>query len=468
MTAPAPSPAQPPDNLPDNLPAKPATAVVVLAAGIGSRMRSGAPKPLHRVGGLPLLAHALAAAATLTPVRLVVVTGPGEAGAQVADATRAAAPGAVIALQPAARGTGDALACALPALTGFAGCVVVIYADTPLLRGETLAAMAAAQTAGAAVVALGFEPSEPGGYGRLIEGPQGLERIVEAKDADADERAVRLCNAGAMALSGALAADWLARLSPRNAQGELYMTDIVALARADGLVCAALRCAAEEAMGVNSRVDLALAEAAFQTRARVAAMDGGATLVAPETVFLSHDTRLGRDVTVAPNVVFGPGVRVGDGAEIRAFSHLEGCTVRARAIVGPFARLRPGADVGPGAHVGNFVEIKNAVLGEGAKANHLAYVGDATVGAGANIGAGAITCNYDGARKHRTEIGAGAFIGSNAALVAPVSVGAGAYVASGSVITQDVAADALAIARARQVSKPGLAARLRARLMGKG
>ncbi|SEA63486.1 bifunctional UDP-N-acetylglucosamine diphosphorylase/glucosamine-1-phosphate N-acetyltransferase GlmU [Rubrimonas cliftonensis] len=445
--------------------AAPPMAVVVLAAGVGSRMRSALPKPLHRVGGLPLLGHALAAFPAAKAARRVVVVGPGEAGAQVAAAARAAAPDAAIAVQAAQRGTGDALASALPALAGFReGTVLVVYADTPLLKPQTLAAMAAARAAGAGVVALGFEPPEPGRYGRLVEDRAGLARIVEAADATADELATPLCNAGAMAVDAARLPGWLGRLDAGNAQGELYLTDLVGLARADGAPCAVVRCGVDEATGVNSRAELAAAEAAFQARARAAAMAGGATLTAPETVFLSHDTRLGRDVTVGPNVVFAPGVTVEDGAEIRAFSHLEGCVVRAGAIVGPFARLRPGAEVGPGAHVGNFVEIKNAVLGEGAKANHLAYVGDATVGAGANIGAGAITCNYDGANKHRTEIGAGAFIGSNSALVAPVTIGAGAYVASGSVVTRDVAADALAVARARQVDKPGLAATLRARL----
>jgi bifunctional UDP-N-acetylglucosamine pyrophosphorylase/glucosamine-1-phosphate N-acetyltransferase len=317
---------------------------------------------------------------------------------------------------------------------------------------------------GAGVAALGFAPAEPGAYGRLIEGPDGLERIVEAADADAAELSVGLCNAGAMALDGARAAAWLAALAPRNAQGELYLTDIVGLARVEGRRCALTRCSAEEAMGVNSRAELAAAETAFQVRARAAAMEGGATLTAPETVFFSHDTRLGADVVVGPSVVFGPGVRVEDGAEIRAFSHLERCRVAAGAVVGPFARLRPGAEIGPGAHVGNFVEVKNATLGAGAKANHLAYLGDASIGAGANVGAGAITCNYDGAAKHHTTIGAGAFIGSNSALVAPLTIGDGAYVASGSVVTRDVAPDALAIARARQVDKPGFAARLREQL----
>jgi bifunctional UDP-N-acetylglucosamine pyrophosphorylase/glucosamine-1-phosphate N-acetyltransferase len=425
-------------------------------------MRSDLPKPLHAVAGAAMLAHALAAARALAPQRLVVVAGPGDGGARVAEAARTLASEARIAVQADPRGTGDAVAAALRALGDFpVGKLLVIYADTPLLRAATLEAMVA--DAGAGVVALGFEPADPGAYGRLIEGSAGLERIVEAKDASEAERAVRLCNAGAMALDAARAPDWIGGLEARNAQGELYLTDVVAAARAEGRVCAVVRCAPEEAMGVNSRAELAAAEAALQARLRVAALEGGATLVAPETVFLGADTRLGRDVTVGPNVVFGPGVRVEDGAEIRAFSHLEGCVVRAGAVVGPFARLRPGADVGPGAHVGNFVEIKNAVLGAGAKANHLAYVGDAAVGAGANIGAGAITCNYDGVSKHRTDIGAGAFIGSNSALVAPVRIGDGAYVASGSVVTRDVAPDALAIARARQEDKPGLAARLRGR-----
>jgi bifunctional UDP-N-acetylglucosamine pyrophosphorylase/glucosamine-1-phosphate N-acetyltransferase len=445
-------------------PASFSLSVIVLAAGAGTRMRSDTPKPLHAVAGAPMLTHALAAAQALAPARLAVVTGPGAAGERVAAAARRAAPDVRVAVQAVQRGTGDAVAAALPALDPDGGALLVIYADTPLLRAATLAAMAQAAQDGAAVVALGFEPADPTGYGRLIEGPEGLQRIVEHRDATGAERAVGLCNAGAMALRADRAAAWLGALQPRNAQGELYLPDVVALARAEGLPCAVVRCAADEALGVNSRAELAAAEAAFQARARAAVMEAGATLTAPDTVFFAHDTRLGRDVTVGPNVVFGPGVRVEDGAEIRAFCHLEGCVVRSGAIVGPFARLRPGADVGAGAHVGNFVEIKNATLGEGAKANHLAYLGDATVGAGANIGAGAITCNYDGVNKHRTEIGAGAFVGTNASLVAPVRLGDRAYVASGSVVTEDVPDDALAIGRARQVTKPGLAARLRARL----
>jgi bifunctional UDP-N-acetylglucosamine pyrophosphorylase/glucosamine-1-phosphate N-acetyltransferase len=322
--------------------------------------------------------------------------------------------------------------------------------------------MRAARDAGAAVVALGFHAADPGGYGRLVlDAAGGLERIVEAADADEATRALTLCNSGLMAFDAARGRRWLAALSTANAKGEYYLTDLVAAARAEGLPCAVALCPEAETLGVNDRADLARAEAAFQARARAAAMAGGATLVAPETVFLAWDTRLAPDVEVGPHVVFGPGVTVESGATIHAFSHLEGCHVGAGAAIGPFARLRPGAAIGEGARVGNFVEVKNARLGPGAKANHLAYLGDATVGAGANIGAGAITCNYDGVAKHRTEIGEGAFVGSNAALVAPVTIGAGAYVASGSVVTADVAADALAIGRARQVVKPGLAARLR-------
>jgi bifunctional UDP-N-acetylglucosamine pyrophosphorylase/glucosamine-1-phosphate N-acetyltransferase len=441
----------------------PPVAVVVLAAGKGERMRSARPKPLHAVAGAPMLAHVLAAAQTLAPERLAVVVGHG--GAEVAAAAERLRPGVAIVEQAERLGTGHAARLALEALPGFDGAVFVLFADTPFLRGETLAAMRDRLAAGAGVVALGFERAAPGAYGRLIRGADGgLERIVEAADATEAERAVTLCNSGVMAFAAGPGRRWLPGLSAANAKGEYYLTDIVAAARAEGRDGAVVVCDEAETLGVNDRADLAAAEAAFQARARAEAMAAGATLIAPETVFLAFDTRLGRDVTVGPNVVFGPGVTVEDGVEIGAFCHIEGATVRAGARVGPFARLRPGADVGPGAHVGNFVEIKNTTLGEGAKANHLAYLGDATVGAGANIGAGAITCNYDGVNKHRTEIGAGAFVGTNSSLVAPVTIGAGAYVASGSVITRDVAPDALAVARARQEEKPGFAARLRARL----
>ena len=440
-------------------------AVVILAAGMGSRMRSAIPKPLHPVAGLPLLGHALRAAGGLAAERVVVVTGAGAAGRKVAEAARGLHPGAAIATQDPPQGTGDAVRRALPALEGFSGDLAVLYADTPFIRPQTLAAMRAARRHGAAVVVLGFEAAAPGGYGRLIrDADGGLARIVEAADATGAERAATLCNAGIMMFDPVAAAPWLAALTADNAKGEFYLTDLVAAARAAGRPCAVVTCDEAETLGVNDRAGLAAAEAAFQARARAAAMAQGATLIAPETVFFAWDTTLGQDVTVGPNVVFGPGVRVADGARIHAFSHLEGCAVAAGAQVGPFARLRPGAQIGEGARVGNFVEIKNAVLAAGAKANHLSYVGDADVGAGANLGAGTITCNYDGFAKHRTEIGAGAFIGSNSALVAPVRVGAGAYVGSGSVVTADVPDDALAIGRARQVNKPGLAARLRARL----
>jgi bifunctional UDP-N-acetylglucosamine pyrophosphorylase/glucosamine-1-phosphate N-acetyltransferase len=446
-----------------NDPPRPPAAVVILAAGGGSRMRSDLPKPLHAVAGAPLLRHALDAAAALAPARLAVVVGHG--GPAVAAAARALRPDAAIVEQPVRRGTGDAVRCALDALGPITGDLLVLYADTPFVRPQTLARLLAARAAGAAAAVLGFEPAKPGGYGRLIlDEDGGLDRIVEASDATPAERAVRLCNSGVMALDAARAPGWIAGLTAANAKGEYYLTDVIAAARAEGAPCAAVACDAAETLGVNDRADLAAAEAAFQTRARAAAMSAGATLVAPETVFLAFDTVLGRDVTIEPFVVFGPGVTVEDGAAIGAFSRLEGCAVRAGAHVGPYARLRPGAEIGPGAHVGNFVEVKNAAIGAGAKANHLSYVGDAEVGAGANLGAGTITCNYDGFAKHRTEIGAGAFVGSNSALVAPVRVGAGAYVGSGSVITEDVPDDALAVARGRQTTRPGLGARLRARL----
>jgi bifunctional UDP-N-acetylglucosamine pyrophosphorylase/glucosamine-1-phosphate N-acetyltransferase len=443
----------------------PPLAVVVLAAGAGTRMRSAIPKPLHAVAGAPLLAHVLAVARRAAE-RLIVVAGQGFD--QVAAAVARLAPEAVVVEQAERLGTGHAVRCAAPALEGFAGDVLVLYADTPLLRAETVARLRAALAGrdgeqGAAVGVLGFEPAEPGGYGRLIlDGEGGLARIVEARDAAEAERAVRLCNSGVMGFAWPEARPWLDGLSNANVKGEYYLTDLVAAARAAGRRAAVALCPEEETLGVNDRADLAAAEAAFQRRARAAAMAGGATLVAPETVFLAHDTVLGRDVTIGPNVVFGPGVTVEDGVEIGAFSWLEGCVVRAGAAVGPYARLRPGAEIGPAARVGNFVEVKNATLGAGAKANHLCYLGDAVVGEGSNIGAGTITCNYDGVAKHRTAIGADVFIGSNTALVAPVTVGEGASVAAGSTITADVAPGALALARARQVEKPGYAARLRA------
>lgn len=438
------------------------TAVCLLAAGKGTRMRSDLPKVLHKIAGLPMLGHALNSAQGCEPSRAVIVTG--HQSDRVADAAKALSPGAVCVKQEPQLGTGHAVLQAKEALADFEGDVFILFADTPLIRSETLVAMAEARSKGAAVVVLGFEAAIPGGYGRLIEGSDGLDRIVEAKDATEAELAVTLCNSGVMCVDSKTLFSLLDRVTNHNANGEYYLTDIVGLAREDNLPCAVVRCDEEETLGVNSRVDLAAGEAAFQARARTAAMVDGVTLTDPSSVSFSYDTKLGQDVIVEPNVVFGPGVTVESGATIRAFSHLEGCTVAADAIIGPYARLRPGAEIGMGARIGNFVEVKNATFGAGAKANHLSYVGDASVGEKANIGAGTITCNYDGFLKYKTEIGDEAFIGSNTALVAPVSVGARATVGAGSVIVENVGDDDLAIARGKQATKVGLAARLRTAL----
>ncbi|MHA1528425.1 MAG: bifunctional UDP-N-acetylglucosamine diphosphorylase/glucosamine-1-phosphate N-acetyltransferase GlmU [Alphaproteobacteria bacterium] len=440
-----------------------ANAVVILAAGKGTRMRSGRAKVLHPVGGAPMLHHAMRSALSLVPARLAVVTGHGADA--VAKAVHELAPDAAICEQAEQLGTGHAVRMAEAALAGFDGDVFVLFADTPFISAETLAAMVAARAAGADLVALGFDAVEPGGYGRMVTGPGGeLERIVEARDASEDELAIRTCNSGVIAANGKTLFALLAEVGNDNAKGEYYLTDVIGQASARGLRARVVRCGEAETLGINDRVQLAAAEAAFQARARRAAMLGGATMTAPETVFLAWDTRLGRDVVIGPGVVFGPGVEIADGAEIRAFSHLEQCRVGPGAIVGPFARLRPGSEIGEGARIGNFVEIKNAVFGAGAKASHLAYVGDATVGARANLGAGTVTCNYDGFAKHRTEIGAGAFVGVNTALVAPVSVGDNAFVGTGTVVTRDVPGDALALSRTPQTNREGFAPRLREKL----
>jgi bifunctional UDP-N-acetylglucosamine pyrophosphorylase/glucosamine-1-phosphate N-acetyltransferase len=427
-------------------------AAIILAAGLGTRMRSSLPKALHPIAGRPMLNHLLAACEAAFD-RVAVVVGPG-----MEALARAAAPHPTV-VQAERLGTGHAALQAAPLLEGFGGDAAVLYADNPLISLETLRRLLARRTeAGLALLAM--RPADPGRYGRVVREPSGdVLRVVEWADADAAERGIGLCNAGVLCAPAADLLRWLRALRNDNSKGEYYLTDAVALARADGKRVVAEEAPEAELRGINSRAELAQAEAAVQAALRAAALDGGATLTAPETVFLSWDTRLGQDVVVGPNVVFGPGVAVEDGAEIRPFSHLEGCTVRRGAVVGPFARLRPGTEVGPRAHVGNFVEIKAALLGEGAKANHLSYIGDAAVGAGANIGAGTITCNYDGSAKHRTEIGEGAFIGSDAALVAPVRVGARALVAAGSVVTEDVPDGAMAIARGRQVNKPGRGAK---------
>lgn len=440
-------------------------AVLILAAGEGSRMKSSLPKPLHAVAGLSLLGHAMRAAEAASPSRITVVVGAG--GEAVAKAARALRADAEIAEQAERRGTAHAVLAARGTLASHDGDAAVLYADTPFIRPETLAAMRRARAEGAGLVVLGFRAAEPGGYGRLVMEGGELLRIVETKDAAPEALAIDLCNSGVMLADAGRMLHWLGEVGCDNAKGEYYLTDLVEIARSHGARAAVVECPEAETLGVNSRADLAAAEAAFQARARAATMEAGATLTAPDTVWFSHDTRLGRDVTVGPNVVFGPGVTVADGAVIHAFCHLEGARLEAGAEVGPFARLRPGTVIGAGAKIGDFVEVKNAVFGPGAKANHLAYIGDATVGAGANVGAGVITCNYDGVLKHRTEIGAGAFIGTNSSLVAPISIGEGAYVASGSVVTRDVPADALAIARAPEQQKLNFVARFRAKLLAR-
>ncbi len=439
--------------------AKPGVAIVVLAAGQGTRMKSRLPKVLHPVAGLPMLRHVLNAAGALEPKRVVVVIGRDQ------EAVAQAAAPAVTAVQDPPRGTGHAVMAAMPALQDFGGDVIVIFGDTPLLTPDLLTRLLAARRADGnpAAVIVGFTPDDPAAYGRLITGSDGaLKKIVEFKNASAEERAVRLCNAGLMAIDGARLPALLEKLSTENAQGEYLLTDIVEHANARGWTCRVVEADPVEVMGINNRAELAVAEAAMQQRLRERAMLAGVTMVAPETVFLQADTVFGREVVIEPFVIFGPGVTVGDNVTILGHSHIVGAQIEAGASVGPYARLRPGAEIGPDAHIGNFVEVKKARIETGAKVNHLTYIGDARVGAKANVGAGTITCNYDGFGKYHTDIGAGAFIGSNSALVAPVKIGDGAMVAAGSVVTRDVEADALAVARGRQESVAGYAARFRA------
>ncbi|WP_404379754.1 bifunctional UDP-N-acetylglucosamine diphosphorylase/glucosamine-1-phosphate N-acetyltransferase GlmU [Caenispirillum salinarum] len=436
------------------------TAAVVLAAGMGTRMKSALPKVMHPLTGRPMVSHLLSTVEAVGVDEAVVVVGPG-----MEAVGRAVAPHPTVE-QTDRLGTAHAVMQAREVLAGFDGDVLVLYGDTPLITPETLGKMLEARRGPVrpAVVVLGFRPEDPGAYGRLMMDGDSLEAIVEAKDATPEQLAVDLCNSGVMCVDGAKLLDLLDRVGNDNAKGEYYLTDIVALARGEGLACAVVEGAEEELLGVNSRAELAVAEAVAQKRLRKAAMDGGATLIAPETVFMSHDTVIGRDVVIQPNVTFGPGVKVGDGVEIKGFCHFEQCTIAQGATVGPYARLRPGAEVGEGANIGNFVEIKKAVVEPGAKVNHLTYIGDARVGAKANIGAGTITCNYDGFMKYHTDIGTGAFIGSNSALVAPVKIGDGAIVAAGSVVTGDVEPDSLAVARGRQEARPGWAGRFRQRM----
>lgn len=428
---------------------------LILAAGEGTRMKSALPKVLHRAAGRTLLGHAICAAREAGAGRLAIVVGPSHG--DVAAEALYHAPEAQIFVQVERKGTAHAVLAARAALEQSSDDILVLFGDTPLIRAETLCRLRGAVAEDAAVAVLGFEPKSPSGYGRLIMKDGELVAIREEKDASEEEKEISLCNAGLMALSGGYALNLLDRVTNNNASGEFYLTDVVGLARASGLKAVALVADEAEVQGVNTRVQLAAVEAAFQERLREHAMREGATLIAPESVFFAADTKLGRDVTIEPNVFFGPGVTVEDGATIRAYCHVEGAHIGKDVTIGPFARLRPGASLGQHTRIGNFVEIKNAVLDHGVKVNHLAYVGDASVGADANIGAGAITCNYDGVRKHRTEIGAGAFVGVNSALVAPVSIGAGAYIATGSVITDDVPPNALGIARSRQTVKEGWA-----------
>lgn len=432
-------------------------ALVILAAGKGTRMESDLPKVLHPIAQVPMLVHAMRAGAALEPDRVVIVAGHGaQAVSAVAEAEDERAE---IVVQAEQLGTAHAVDQARAALNGFSGDVVVLYGDTPFLQPETLERMIAARRT-CDLVVLGFQASDPARYGRLLTDGDALLGIVEYKDATEAERAITLCNSGLIACDAATLFDLIAAVGKDNAAGEYYLTDVVALARGRGLSAAVVTCEESETMGVNSRRELAVAEAVFQSRARADLLAAGVTLMAPDTVYLAQDTVIGRDTLIEPHVVFGPGVTVESGATIRAFSHLEGCHVSRGATVGPYARLRPGAELAENTRVGNFVEIKNAQVAEGAKINHLSYIGDATVGAAANIGAGTITCNYDGVMKHQTTIGAGAFIGSNTMLVAPVTVGDRAMTATGSVITRDVEADALAVARAKQDNKPGRARKL--------
>jgi bifunctional UDP-N-acetylglucosamine pyrophosphorylase/glucosamine-1-phosphate N-acetyltransferase len=434
-------------------------ACVLLAAGQGKRMRSTLPKVMHRIAEKPMIAHVLAALKPLAPERCILVVAPKMES--VSQAATKEIAGIISVIQDKQLGTGNAVQCAEAALKGYNGIVLVVYGDTPLLTTETLhRVLELAESAD--LVALGMRPADPTGYGRLIIDSNGqLEEIIECRDAKPVQKDVTLCNSGVMAVKAKYLFELLKDVGTNNTQGEYYLTDIISRADARDLRCRVVETEANEVIGVNTRAQLAEAEAALQQRLRLQAMEQGATLVDPATVYLSTDTKLGQDVVIYPHVVFGPKVKVESSVEIRSFSHIEGAIIKSGAIVGPFARLRPGAVIGEGAHVGNFVEIKKSTLGKRAKANHLSYIGDADVGAGANIGAGTITCNYDGTSKYQTTIGANAFIGSNTSLVAPVTVGEGAVVGAGSVITEDVEADALAIARAPQVNKRAKAKKIK-------
>ncbi len=436
-------------------------AAVILAAGQGTRMKSALPKPLHAVGGRAMLDWTLASAAELGCGRVVLVVGAQNGAALKAHVGAGA--GIDFALQDPPEGTGHAVRAAEAALADFAGDVAVLYADTPLIRPETIARLFEARAQKGGLVVLGFEAADPTGYGRLVQAPDGtLARIVEERDASAEERAIRICNSGVLVADKAMLFQLLSMVRKENAKQEYYLTDVIGLARSSGFTAHVVLGDEAEVLGVNSRVDLAEAEAAFQARARLAMMEAGVTLIDPATVYFSYDTQVAPDVVIEPNVVFGRGVSVAGGTRINAFSHFVEAKIGPDNSIGPFARFRPGAELGAHVHIGNFVEVKNSKLGDGVKANHLAYLGDGDVGARANLGAGTIFCNYDGFFKYRTTVGEDAFIGSDSALVAPVTIGARAYTAAGSVITRDVAPGALAIGRGRQEEKPGWADEFRA------
>lgn len=434
-------------------------STIILAAGKGTRMRSALSKVLHEIAGKPLVAHVLSSVASLHPKQTIVVIAPGMDDVQAASWREQ--PTCEIAIQKEQKGTGDAVSSAIPSLKGNADTILILYGDTPLMRADTLSKLLD-KTSVCDIAILGMHVADPTGYGRLLADHNGMvDAIVECKDASPEQKKITLCNSGIMAVKASLLPTLLGKLTTHNAAGEYYLTDIIELANADKHRCMVVEADAEELSGINTRVQLAAAERVLQNRLRKNAMDNGATLIDPDSVFFSVDTKIGTDVVIGPNVFFGPEVTVGNNVEIRAFSHIEGATIADDVIIGPFARLRPGSELAQGSHVGNFVELKNTKLGKGAKANHLSYVGDTDVGEKANIGAGTITCNYDGINKYKTSIGAGAFIGSNSSLVAPVKIGAGAIIGAGSVITQDVADDALGITRAAQVVKPGKADAMR-------
>jgi bifunctional UDP-N-acetylglucosamine pyrophosphorylase / glucosamine-1-phosphate N-acetyltransferase len=435
-------------------------AVIVLAAGLGTRMKSAIPKVLHKAAGRSLLGHVLHAAKAIEAAKIVVVHGSGHDA--VKKESSKIIPDCLFAEQAERKGTGHAVMMAETALGHFEGTILILYGDVPLIEPETLTELLSKRDASHPMAVLGFEARDPSGYGRLLGQGGTIIAIREHKDASEAERAITLCNSGIIAIAARYLWPILKQLTPTNAQGEYYLTDVVELMAKAGHACALSTCGEAEVAGVNDRLQLSVIEAEFQRRFRHRAMLDGATLLAPDTVYFSADTKIGKDVIIEPNVFFGPDVTIGDDVEILASSHIEGANISKGARIGPFARLRPGAEIGENAHVGNYVEIKKAKLGKGAKANHLTYIGDAIIGAGSNIGAGTITCNYDGYEKHLTDIGENVFVGSNTALVAPVKVGAGANIAAGSVITSDVPADALAMTRSPATVKEGWAKRYRA------